>query len=321
MLTSRFLGKHAPTLILMTTYAILVVYLSLAAEYFCTLNNLTTIGQTVAVIGIMAAAQTIVIISGGLDLSIGSVVALTVVMVSLLESKGVPIIWSASASLGIAAVVGMINGNAVTRLKINPFITTLAMLSIASGLAFVLSSGRTNLIESSAFRSLGIGRIAGVPASILIMAIVFAATHLLLSATRYGRAIYAVGGNYEACRLSGVDVGAVRRKAYLLSSLSAGLAGIILAAQLGAAAPQSARGYELQVIAAVILGGTSLTGGAGNAIGTLLGVLTLGTLRNGLDLMHVDFYWQEVVMGIALGLAVSADRLRQLRSPAKGIPD
>lgn len=310
---SRFLGKHTPTLILLATYAALAVYLSISARYFATMNNVVTIGQTVAVIGIIAAAQTIVIISGGLDLSVGSVVALTVVMVSLLEGRGVPISAASVGALGIAAVVGLLNGNAVTRLKINPFITTLATLSIASGLAFVLSSGRTNLIASESFRLLGIGRFAGIPLPILIMGVVFIGTHLLLSFSRYGRAIYAVGGNAEAARLSGVDVGSVRRKAYLLSSLSAGVAGLILAAQLGAAAPQSARGYELQVIAAVILGGTSLTGGAGNAIGTLLGVLTLGTLRNGLDLMHVDFYWQEVVMGIALGLAVSADRLRQLR--------
>jgi len=312
---SRFLSKHAPTLLLTAVYAALVIYLSLAAEYFCTPNNLMTIGQSVAVIGIIAATQTIVIISGGLDLSVGSVVALTVVMVSLLEGKGVPIFWASLGSLTVAGFVGIINGNAVTRLRINAFIATLATLSIASGLAFVLSSGRTNLIASSGFRALGIGRIAGLPMPVFIFAGVFAAVHILLSSMKYGRAIYAVGGNYEACRLSGVDVGAVRRKAYLLSSLSAGLAGLILAAQLGAAAPQSARGYELQVIAAVILGGTSLTGGAGNVLGTLLGVLTLGTLRNGLDLMHVDFYWQEVVMGVALGLAVAADRLRQLRRP------
>jgi len=310
---SRFLGKHTPTLILLATYAALAVYLSVSAKYFATMNNVVTIGQTVAVIGIIAAAQTIVIISGGLDLSVGSVVALTVVMVSLLEGRGVPIAAASVGALGIAAVVGLLNGNAVTRLKINPFITTLATLSIASGLAFVLSSGRTNLIASESFRLLGIGRVFGIPLPIVIMAVVFIGIHVLLSFTAYGRAIYAVGGNAEAARLSGVDVGSVRRKAYLLSSLSAGVAGLILAAQLGAAAPQSARGYELQVIAAVILGGASLTGGAGNAIGTLLGVLTLGTLRNGLDLMHVDFYWQEVVMGIALGLAVSADRLRQLR--------
>jgi len=312
------LSKHTPTLILMATYIALIAYLSLSAEHFLTSNNILTILQTVSVIGIIAAAQTIVIISGGLDLSVGSVVALTVVTVSLLEGKGVPIFWASCASLAIAALVGTVNGNGVTRLRINAFITTLATLSIASGVAFVLSSGHTNLIASSSFRVLGIGRLAGIPIPILILALVFIATHVLLTSTRYGRAIYAVGGNAEACRLSGVDTGVVHRRAFLLSSLAAGVAGLILAAQLGAAAPQSARGYELQVIAAVILGGTSLTGGAGSAIGTLLGVLMLGTLRNGLDLMHVNFYWQEVVMGLALGLAVSADRLRQFRRP-KGV--
>ncbi len=317
MAARRFLSKHAATLILIAAYGVLVAYLSFAADYFATLNNVTTIGQTVAVIGIIAAAQTIVIISGGLDLSVGSVVALTVVLVSLLESRGVPIHVASLASLGVAGLVGVVNGTAVTRLHINAFITTLATLSIASGLAFVLSSGQTNLIASSGFRQLGIGRLAGIPLPIIMLAVVFIATHIMLTSTRYGRAIYAVGGNAEACRLSGVDVGLVRRRAYLLSALSAGFAGLILAAQLGAAAPQSARGYELQVIAAVILGGTSLTGGAGNAIGTLLGVLTLGTLRNGLDLMHVNFYWQEVVMGVALGVAVSADRLRRLRTPRR----
>ncbi len=294
---------------LLAIYALLVVALSLLSPYFLSVGNFLNILVAVSTIGIMAVAMTMVIVSGGIDLSIGSVVALAGVAVAQLSHR-MPISAAVLAALLVGLVVGLFNGLAITRAGINPLIATLGTLSIARGLAFVSSGGLTQTVRDEGFGFLGRGYLLGVPFPALVMALLFLAAGWALQSTVFGRSIYAVGGNREASRLAGLPVRRLQMAVYLISGLGAALGGVFLASQLGAGAPQAAAGIELSVIAAVILGGTSLSGGKGTIGGTLLGVLILGTLNNGLTLLNVSSYYQEVARGAVLLLAVGLDQLR-----------
>jgi ribose transport system permease protein len=294
---------------LLIFYVLLVIALSVLSPYFLSVGNFTNILISVSSIGIMAGATTMVIVSGGLDLSIGSIVALTGVAVAQL-SNTMPILPATLIALAIGTFVGVINGVAVTKVRINPLIATLATLSIARGFAFVFAGGLTQTINSPSFAFLGQGRTWGVPFQVLVMAALFLLAAWVMRSTVFGRSVYAIGGNEQAARLAGLPVRRIQMWLYVLSGLSAALAGIFLASQLGAGAPQAATGIELSVIAAVILGGTSLTGGKGTIWGAFLGVLILGTLNNGLTLMQVNSYYQEVARGTVLLFAVGLDQLR-----------
>ncbi len=292
----------------------LCAFFALLSPYFLSVSNLVNLGQTVAIVGIVAIGMTMVIISGGIDLSVGSVAALAGVMTSF--------IWTTlGAPLGIAAVlgvlsgglVGWLNGFLITRIKINPLITTLAMFSIIRGLAFVISNGQTNQINNDAFKFLGRGALAGVPVSLIIMLALYLFFGYVLRTTQFGRAIYAVGGSVEASRLAGIPINRVLLAVYIICGLLAGFAGILTASQLALSAPRAAVGLELSVIAAVVLGGTSLSGGKGTLLGTLLGVLILRILDNGLVLLNVSSFYQEIASGAVLLLAVGFDQLRTRR--------
>jgi ribose transport system permease protein len=313
---ARFQWGEAVGLLLF--YVLLVVALSVLSPYFLSIGNFTNILISVSSIGIMAGATTMVIVSGGLDLSIGSVVGLTGVAVAQL-SNAMPIVPAVLVALGIGTFVGVVNGVAVTKIRINPLIATLATLSIARGFAFVFSGGLSQTINNPAFAFLGQGRIGSIPLGkqvlsipfqVLVMLVLLAAAAWVMRSTVFGRSIYAIGGNEQAARLAGLPVRSMQMWLYVLSGLSAALAGIFLASQLGAGAPQAATGIELSVIAAVILGGTSLTGGKGTIWGAFLGVLILGTLNNGLTLLQVNSYYQEVARGTVLLFAVGLDQLR-----------
>jgi len=306
-------GEWKESLGLLLIYALLLVTLSLLSPYFLSVNNLLNILVAVSVIGIIAVAMTMVIVSGGIDLSVGSVVAFTGVAVAQL-SHSVPLWVAVAAALGIGLFTGTLNGLAVTRIGINPLITTLGTLSITRGLALVFSGGLSQTISHEGFKFLGRGFVLGVPFQVLLMAALFALAAWVMRATVLGRSFYAIGGNARAARLAGLPVARLRLLTYVISGFSAALGGLVLASQLGAGAPAAASGIELSVIAAVILGGTSLSGGKGTIGGTLLGVLILGTLNNGLTLLNVSSYYQEVARGAVLLLAVALDRLR-LRFP------
>jgi ribose transport system permease protein len=296
---------------LLAVYVLLFIVLSwLGRPYFLSVRNLLNILVAVSTIGIISVAMTMVIISGGIDLSIGSVVAITGVIIAQ-ASHHVPLPVAVIAALVAGAAIGAFNGAAITFARINPLIATLGMLSIMRGLSFAFSGGLTQTIESKAFPFLGRGFVGGVPFPALVMLMLFALTAWVMSVTVFGRNIYAVGGNAQASRLAGLPVSALRMTVYILSGLSAALGGIFLASKLGAAAPQAALGLELSVIAAVILGGTSLSGGKGSIWGTLLGVLIMGTLDNGLTLLNVSSYYQDVARGTVLLAAVGLDQLRQ----------
>jgi ribose transport system permease protein len=239
------------------------------------------------------------------------VAALAGVIASMLWDNGVLPIWGCvAAGLLSGAVVGWLNGFIVTRLKINPLITTLAMFSIIRGLAFVLTGGQMNQLNNQQFQFLGRGNIAGVPFSLILMLVLYALFIFILSQTTFGRDLYAIGGNQIASRLAGIPVRQRLLIVYTLCGFLAALGGMILASQLAAGAPQAATGLEFTVIAAVILGGTSLAGGKGTLIGSLIGVFILRTLDNGLILTNVSSYYQEVARGAVLLLAVGFDQIR-----------
>jgi ribose transport system permease protein len=305
---------------LVAIYAILLLTLSSMSEYFFSVGNFMNILIAVSVIGIMAITMTMVIVSGGIDLSIGSVVALSGVMVAQLShSIG---IWPAvGVAVGLGIFVGAFNGFAVTYIRINPLIATLGTLSIARGFAYVYSGGLTQTIDSEAFRFLGQGRLLeslvvvdkapdGIPFQVIVLVALFALAAWVMRNTVFGRSIYAVGGNAQASRLAGLPVRRLQMWVYTLCGLGAAVGGLIQASQLGAGAPAASQGIELSVIADVILGGTSLSGGKGTIWGTLLGVLIMGTLNNGLTLLGVSSFYQEVARGTVLLVAVGLDQLR-----------
>jgi ribose transport system permease protein len=296
---------------LVIVYILLFGALTLLAwPYFHKVRNLLNILVAVSTIGIISVAMTMVIVSGGIDLSIGSVVALTGVIIAYL-SHHVPMPFAIGAALLAGAAVGALNGAAISFARINPLITTLGTLSIVRGLAFAFSGGLTQTISDPSFQFLGRGLVLGAPFPAIVMVVLFVLTAWVMGWTVFGRNIYAIGGNAQASRLAGIAVTPLRMTIYILSGVSAALGGIFLASQLGAAAPQAALGLELSVIAAVILGGTSLSGGRGTIWGTLLGVLIMGTLNNGLTLLNLSSYYQDVARGSVLLLAVGLDQMRQ----------
>ena len=307
----RFLGRAwSGVAILLLFYVALLVVFSVLTPFFLTVRNMLAIGSNIAFIGLMAAAGTPLIIAGGLDLSVAAVAGLVGVLIAILHGDGVSIWLAAALALVLGAAVGLVNGLLTTRLRLNPLIVTLGTMSIVSGSALLTTGGLTKPLMVPGFNWIGSGYIFGVPVPPLLMLIVYAALALLLRKTVFGRRVYAIGGNAEASRLIGLPVERVQIALYVISGVSGAVAGVMLAAMLGAAAPNAAAPHLLTVIAAIILGGTSLNGGRGSVWGTLLAVLILGTLNNGLTLLDVSSFSQDVTRGIVLLGAVSLDQIR-----------
>lgn len=291
-------------------YLILIAVFSVLSPYFLTLRNMLQIGGNVAYIGLMAAAGTPLIIAGGLDLSVAAIAGLTGVVISMLHGMGFPIWIGVLLAIVVAAAIGVVNGLFTTRLRLNPLIVTLGMMSIISGIALVLTGGLTRPLMVPGFNWVGSGRVIGIPIPFIIMMVTFVGLWLVMTKMRFGRYIYAAGGNAEASRLIGIPLEKTVITLYVISAISGAIAGTILGAMLGAAGPTAAGSQLLTVIAAIILGGTSLNGGRGSVWGTLLAVLILGTLNNGLTLLNVSSFWQDVTRGVVLMLAVSLDQIR-----------
>ncbi len=299
--------------------ALIVLIMAQASPVFLTARNLENMLLDVTTIGILAIFTTMLMIGGGLDLSIASTLALCGVIIGRYqESWG--ILQASAAGLGLGALVGLFNGFLVTYVGINPLITTLGMLSVARGIAFVLSDGLTIPVFDLAgtqtaayetFVQLGEGQILGVAVPVFVMLVLFVAGLLVMQFTSYGRAMYAIGGNEQASKLAGLSVRRYRMIAYTLSGLSAGIAAVLLTSRLYAADPRAAPNIELTVITAVVLGGVSLAGGKGSLIGTALGVFILSTLLNGMKLLSTSTDAQNIAQGLVLLLAVGLDQLRQ----------
>ena len=311
--TPRFrLGADAiTTLSLVVSFAVMCIFFMTQTEFFFSLNNLGNLARTLAIVGITSIGMTLVMISGGVDISVGSVAALSGVLASMFWLEfNIPLALSTVLALAVCTLVGVINGLIITVFKINPLITTLATFSIIRGLAFVISEGQTNQLANPAFNFIGRGSVVGIPFSLLMMVVLYGVFWLVLRSTSFGRNLYAIGGSPEMSRLAGISVNRHLLIVYTLCSFLAGLAGIIIASQLASSAPRAAVGLEFTVITAVVLGGTSLAGGKGTLLGTLVGVIMLRVLDNGLVLMEVSSFYQEVARGLVLLLAVSFDQIR-----------
>jgi ribose transport system permease protein len=288
----------------------LVVVFSLSTPRFLTDDNLVGILTSVAFIGVVSLGQTLVIIAGGFDLSVAGVAPLAAVVYAQQVTDGRPILLAVGVALAAGAAVGVVNGLIVTKGGINPLITTLGMLSISGGIAFSLVSGQSVPIDDLAAGFMAETDLFWVPNQVWLFALAAIALALVLRFTVYGRSLYAVGGNREAARLAGMRTDALAVSTYVASGAFAALGGVILASQLLAGDGNLGKDAALLSVAAVVLGGGSLVGGAGGALGTAAGVLVLGTLANGLTLLHVSTFYQQIATGAVLLVAVGFSRLR-----------
>ncbi|HEY8448407.1 MAG TPA: ABC transporter permease [Thermomicrobiales bacterium] len=294
---------------------ILCAFLSLRSDVFLTQGNLFGVARAFSLTAIVAIGQTMVIITGGIDLSVGSVLALSGITTGLLLGEGWPLGPAMIAGILVGSATGLFNGLLITQVGLPPFIATLGTLSIGRGLVYVLTKGYPVTIppEHQFLLKMGQGYVGSIPIPVIIMLIVTILGTLFLSQSTIGRYIYAVGGNEEAARLAGINVSLVKLLVYTLNSTLAALAGMILVARLVSAQPSAGLGFELPVIAAAIIGGTSLLGGEGTVLGAVLGAAIMGVLENGMVLLGVNTYAQQAVTGVVILLAVSLDMWQKRR--------
>ncbi|MCR8670067.1 ABC transporter permease [Agrococcus sp. HG114] len=295
------------------TLIVLLVFFSIASSNFFTWSNISGILLATAVIGILALGTTFVITTGGIDLSIGTGMTLASVMTGIFAvNLGMPLVVGVLAGIATGALMGLINGVNVAFLRLPPFIATLAMMMVAQGLALVISGVRPIYFSSvPGFKGIATGTLVpGLPNAVLIMFALAAIAYVMLAKTSFGRYTVAIGSNEEATRLSGVNTRRWLVTVYTVAGVFTGIAGVVMAARLDSAQPQLGVGYELQAIAAVIIGGTSLLGGRGSIVGTLIGALIMSVLINGLRIMSIQTEWQNVVVGVVIAIAVFADTLR-----------
>lgn len=290
---------------------LLTVGMAVFAPHFLEVSNMLNIFKQVSITAILAAGMTLVILTGGIDLSVGSTLALSGVISVMITNAGVNPIIAMLAGAGIGLAAGAINGYFTAVPKLPSFIVTLGSMTYLRGLALVISGGYPLVLANETFKFVGAGKIFGIPTPIYIMAIVYVVMFFVLKYTMFGRHVYAVGGNEEASRLTGIKVEGILIKVYSISGFLAGIAGVVLAGRLFSGQPMAGIMAELDAIAAVILGGTSFVGGFGRIQGTIIGVLIIAVLNNGLTLLNVDSYWQKVVMGLVIVAAVLLDRMRR----------
>jgi putative xylitol transport system permease protein len=293
-------------------FVLLCVALTFLNKYFLTPENITNILLQTSINGILAMGMTLVILTGGIDLSVGSVLAFASIVAATFVTGDNPQSPLVALLVGLltGALLGLINGCIIAYLKIPPFVATLGMLSVARGLTYAYTGGMPVPNLSESFLNLGEGSLLGVPLPIVIFVLIFAILWVVLNHTSYGRMVYAVGGNVKSARTAGIQTRRVTASVYAIAGLLAGLGGLILTARTSSALPQAGVSYELDAIAAVVIGGTSLSGGVGSITGTLLGALIIGTINNGLDLLGVSSAYQQIVKGCIIVVAVLLDYSR-----------
>jgi ribose transport system permease protein len=291
----------------------LCLLLWILTPHFLTVSNLLNVLEQTSINAVIAVGMTFVILSGGIDLSVGSMLALSGVVMATLLQDGWGVLPAIAAGLAIGFGFGALNGVAIAWGRLPPFIATLGMMSIARGCALLFTEGRPVSGFESSFRSLATARLLGIPAPVVITAAVYVAARFVLSSTRFGRYVYAMGGNEEATRLSGVNVRLHKTLVYGVSGLTSAIAAVLLTARLNSAQPIAGIMYELDAIAATVIGGTSLAGGEGGVAGTLIGALIMGVLRNGLNLLGVSSFLQQVVIGLVIVFAVLLDTVLKSR--------
>lgn len=291
---------------------VLILVVAVLSPSFLTVNNILNVLRQTSINAVIAAGMTFVILTGGIDLSVGSILGFTGAVAATLIASGQNIALAVIVSIAVGAGIGFINGIVISKGKLQPFIATLASMTILRGATLVFTDGKPITIGTSesalAFGKIGGGSILGVPTPALIMIIAFIICAYILNQTKMGRYTYALGGNEEATKLSGISTDKIKIFAYTISGLLAAIAGIIITSRLFSAQPTAGDGYELDAIAAVVLGGTSLSGGKGKIIGTIIGALIIGILSNALNLLDVSSYFQMIAKGIVILIAVLADR-------------
>ena len=292
---------------------VLFVALAIASPHFLTETNLSSVVRQTAVINIMSLGMTIIIIAGGIDLSVGAILAMSGVVGAMAMQWGLPIPVGILIGILTGLFWGFVNGILTTRLRIAPFIVTLATLGIIRGLTLIITNGLPVHGVPQGFSFLGEGNLLGVPFVLWVLVVCALATHVILEHTRLGRYAYAIGSNPDAAVYAGVPVGFDTTTVYALGGMLTGLAGMIEASRLMTGQPAAGNGYELQAIAAVVIGGGSLHGGEGSVVGTLIGAFIMGLLSNGSDLLGVSPYLQQAIIGAVIILAVTVDELRKRR--------
>jgi ribose transport system permease protein len=299
-----FIRRYSVFLIL----GLLCIIFALGSDQFLTISNLTNVALQTSIIAVVAIGMTFVILTGGIDLSVGSLVALTGALAAgLAVRQGLGTYPAILLALAAGMAAGLINGLLIVKGKMPPFVATLAAMAVARGLTLVYTEGRPIAGIDEAFINIGTGTVLGIPTPVIIMFAVFLIAYLVLGYTTYGNYVYATGGNEEIARLAGIPTSWIIGSVYVISGLTAAIGGVLLVARLWSAQPNAAVGLELDAIAAPVLGGVSLFGGVGSVTGTLVGAFILGILSNGLNLMGVPSFYQQVIKGVVLILAVMLD--------------
>ena len=308
---TRFIRKKESA-ILFALIGIMIV-ITIIAPKFATPGNLYRVARQISFVAIVALGVFTVILTAGIDLSVGSIVGFSGIACGLAMAAGIGPFFAVLIGMGAGFGVGLINGALVAYVGITPFIVTLGMLSMARGAIWVITKGWPIESVHDSFLIIGQGDVLGIPFPVIIMVVVAFIVHVLLKYTIFGRRVFAIGGNEEATRLSGINVNRIKFFVYGISGLLSSITGIILVARFNSAQTSSGDGWELDAIAAAVIGGTSLMGGSGSVIGVLIGASIMGVIRNGLVLMRVSAYWQTAIMGFIIVLAAVIDRIKNRR--------
>jgi ribose/xylose/arabinose/galactoside ABC-type transport system permease subunit len=302
---NKILAKYG----IFIAFALLVIVLGIISPPFFNPSNIINILRQTSVNGIIAVGMTLVIITGGIDLSVGALLALSAVIATSFAHPGDwPLIVPVCFGILVGLSGGLVNGLLIAKKRMAPFIVTLGMMTAARGLALVYTNGRPVINLSDGYNKIGGGYIAGLPVPVLVFTGIVAFGAFVLHYTRFGRYIFAVGGNELAAKVSGINTDKIKISVYAITGALAGLSGVVLSSRVMSGSASTGQGYELDAIAAVVIGGTSLKGGIGSIAGTIVGALIIGVMNNGLDLMNVSSYWQQIVKGLIIVLAVMLDR-------------
>lgn len=301
----RVIGEHG----IIVAFLLICIVMTCMTDKFFTNSNIVNILRQISFNGIIAVGMTFVMITGAIDLSVGPTAALAGVIAAQLSLHlgSMPLIVSYLAGLSVAVLCGLINGLVITKIRLTPFIATMATMEIIRGLCLVLTSGRPVIQLPEGFSLLGAGYVYGIPSPVIALVIVVLLSCVILHYSKYGRHVYATGGNEKAAQYSGIRVNYIKISAYCLSGFCAGLAGVMMASRVGAASPVQFEGAELDAIAAAAIGGTSMSGGVGAIWGTVVGALLLGIISNGMDLINISSYYQQIIKGIIILIAIIFD--------------
>lgn len=312
ILTSDKIGLIIALILIIVIFSVLTGY-----KYF-TAQNIINILISSSIVGLVVIGECFLVISGQIDLSPGSVAAFSGVLISLMLANGLPLLVAMPIVVGFGCIIGLVNASLVNKLKLEPFIATLATMSIFRGLAYIICGGKAVFVTDKMFLKLGAGRILGIPIPVIIFIVMFAIFIVILSRTRFGRSVYMVGGNPVAARLAGINAAKVRTKIYMMTSAFSALGGCIQAGRMSSGQPMSSEGLEFDAVTAVVLGGVAMSGGVGTLGGALIGLLILQGFNNGLMMMNVPSFWQTVSRGVLLIAALSFDFIRNRRRKKQG---